>query len=211
MAFGAIAGIVGSIGLSAAGAEAQRATTEEGARLQVAQEELGREFQREQFEKALARQQPFLEAGQEASPLLTAAIRNQLTGEQLPAAQIQTGLLEESLAGAPEFVLSRGRQGIEAIEAENQKSRLLDLIQIGQGAAGSAGRTRANIGITAAQSLGRIGNIGAGALQSAAQQRQNMATQATERFGGLPAFLASQRRQQPRNLQGVNLPAGGIR
>lgn len=192
MAFGAIAGIA----LSAAGGEAARASTIEGAELQVEQERLGRAFQREQFEKALARQQPFLEAGQEASPLLAMAIRNELDTSNLPSTEIQKGLLAAGLGEeAPAFVTERAGRGIEAIEAENQKSRLLDLVQIGLGAAGAASGTRANIGTTTAQSLGRIGNIGAGALQSAATQRQNIATQATERFGGLPAFLASQKRR----------------
>jgi hypothetical protein len=196
MAFAAIAGLIGNIGLGAAGGEAGRSATKEGARLQVAQEELGREFQTEQFEKALERQQPFLEVGQEASPLLSMAIRGDLSPDQIRAAEIQKDILAQELGDAPAFVLDRAGRGIEAAEGENQKSRLLELVQIGLGAAGSASGTRANIGTTTAQSLGRIGNIGAGALQSAATQRQNLATQATSAVGGLPAFLASQRRRQ---------------
>lgn len=203
MAFAAVAGLIGSVGLGAAAGEAGRAGTVAGVESQVKQERLGREFQTEQFEKALERQQPFLEAGQEASPLLAMAIRNELETSNLPAVEIQKGLVAAGLGGeAPAFVTERAGRGIEAIEAENQKSRLLDLVQIGLGAAGAASGTRANIGTTTAQSLGRIGNIGAGALQSAATQRQNIATTATERFGGLPAFLASQRRSQGQPLTG---------
>lgn len=196
MAFPAIASIITSIGGSAAAGEAGRASTIAGAESQVRQERLGREFQVEQFEKALERQQPFLEAGQEASPLLAMAIRNELETSNLPAVEIQKGLVAAGLGGeAPAFVTERAGRGIEAIEAENQKSRLLDLVVTGLGAAESASGTRGRIGLSEAISQSRIGNIGAGALQSAATQRQNIATQATERIGGLPAFLASQRRR----------------
>lgn len=195
MSFTAIAGIIGSIGVSAAGSETASASTVAGAETKAEQTRLGQVFQTKQFEKAIERQQPFLQAGQEASPLLTLAIRNELETSNLPATEIRKGLVSAGIEEAPEFVKERVGRGIEATEAESQKSRLLDLVKIGLGAAGSVTGARAGLGVETAESLGKIGRIGAGALQSAATQRQNTITTAAERFGGLPAFLASQRKR----------------
>jgi hypothetical protein len=191
------------LGAQAAGAEAARAGTIEGARAQAEQERLAREFQEEQFQKAIERQQPFLEAGQEASPLLTMAIRNELESSRMPAADIRKAQLAAGLEGAPEFVTERAGRGIEAIEAENQKARLLELVQTGLGAAGAVSGERAQLGSLQALSGARIGNIGAGALQQAAAQRQGTVNQAVSAFGGLPAFIAAQRRR------GTGQPLGG--
>lgn len=196
MGFFAAIPLIAQAGAGAAAGETERASTVEGARAQANIEKMSRDFAKERFEKDLERQEPFLEAGREALPELVAAIQNQSDVTNLPGFTTQQAVRNEFLGETPAFIKERADQALEAFEGEKNKGRLLDLVNIGLGSAGSAGQTRVNLGSQVGRSLGQVGNIQAQALQDAAVQRQNTINQLGESLSGLPAYYAAQNAQK---------------
>lgn len=184
-----IGGVIQQRGESRA-AEAEEA----GVRQQLETEALNREFQRRQFERQLERQQPFLEAGTLALPEFIQAIQNRPVTDVagLPATGIQAGLITEALGPqAPAFVTEGALADLSAIEAERQKGRLADLVNIGLGGVGSAAGSRVNLGTTLGSSLAGSGALQAQGLQQAAASRENRRNQLIQGLAGLPAVVAA--------------------
>lgn len=188
-----------------AGGEAARATTEAGARSQAEIESLRRDAAQKEFERQIARQQPFLDVGGEALPELVSAISNRggdVTG--LPATQIQGDLIAEFLGEeAPAFIKERAMTNLGAVEAERRKGRLADLVSAGLGGALSTAGSGVDLGSTLSRSLAREGGIRGQALQESATARQNLINQAVGQLSGLPAFIAGARGPAPTGTAGV--------
>lgn len=188
---------IGSLGLgllSGIGGQQQaQAATEEGAVAQARIEALKREALQEQFEKQIARQEPFLEVGVEALPQLTEAISGRGDVSGLPATQIQGDLIAEFLGDeAPDFIKDRAMTNLEAVELERQKGRLADLVSAGAGGAVSATGSRVDLGTTLGRSSSNLGALQGQALQQQAIQRQNLINQTVGQLAGLPALFAAQ-------------------
>lgn len=193
-----IGGIITSKGEKKAAQEEQRGEQE-----QLRVEALNREFQEEQFDKQIARQEPFVQAGTEAIDPLIQAISNRGDVSGLPSTQIQGGLISDFLgAQAPGFVTDRALGDLEAIEADKNKGRLSDLVNIGLGGVGSQAGSGANLGSTLGQSLATSGNIAAQSITDAAANRENRRNQLFQGVTGLPSLAVTafqNRPQQPVN------------
>jgi hypothetical protein len=188
----ALAGMAASAASSQAGAAAASAASIESAQASAEIESMNRAFQRSQFEKELARQKPFYEAGKAALPLYQQAINNTLDVTKLPLYKMQKGMIEKSFdANTPEYIKENAMQQLGAQEGELAKTRLADVQQIGLGQAGAAGQSQVNLGTTLANSLMRGGNALAQGQLSAAMNQQNAWTKAANDISGLPAYMAS--------------------
>jgi hypothetical protein len=191
---------LGSIGAGAVGQQQAQAGSIEGAKTQAGIERLGRAASKEEFDKQIVRQQPFIDVGTRAIDPLTQAISNRGDVSGLPATQIQSDLISDFLGPqAPGFVTEDVLANLEATELERNKGRLSDLVNIGLGGVGSSAGSRINLGTTLGSSLLGSGNLAGQSLQDAAIGRQNTANQLTTSLGGLPAFIAGQRQPQPNN------------
>jgi|GEM_PF-4864376 hypothetical protein len=188
-----IGGVISSRGQKSA-AQAQQAGQQEGIAEQARIEQANREFQQRQFDKQIERQQPFVDVGEMALAQLPAAISNRGDASQLPATQIQAGLISDFLGpNAPGFVQENALENLNAIEAERNKGRLSDLVNIGLGGVGSTAGSRLNLGTTLGQSLATSGlREGLGtqqSLQQAAVNRQNRQNQIIGGLSGLPSLI----------------------
>lgn len=183
--------------------------TEEGAREQAEVERLKRGYAQKIFEEDIERQRPFYEAGVKAGVKYPEAITNRLDPTQSGAYKLQREMIEKDLATAPEYVRRDSLQRLEAIEAEKQKERLLDLQKIGLGAAGVAGTGGMSLTNVLSQSYGIQGQATASAMQTAAEQRQSAWNVAASQIMGLPAYLAS-RQPIPQPGPGVLGTTSGI-
>lgn len=173
--------------------------TREGEAKQAALEKLNRDYAQKIFDEDIERQKPFYDAGIKAGVQYSDAITNKLDPTQSGAYKTQLGLISPELEGAPEYVREEAIQRLGAIEGEKQKGRLLDLQQIGMGAAGAAGTSGMNLGNVLAQSFGRTSGAGfqtAQNLQTVGEQRQSAFNVAASQLSGLPAYLASSRSPQ---------------
>ncbi len=175
-------------------AESQQQGTAEQIRI----EGLNRQFQKEEFDKQIARQQPFVDVGNLALPQFIEALSNRPSAAGLPATQIQGGMISDFLGSqAPGFVKERSLANLGAIEAEKNKGRLSDLINIGLGGVGSSAGTGVNLGTTLGQSLMTSGNLQAQGLQAAAANRENRQNQLFQGLSGLPALAYTAYKNQP--------------
>lgn len=204
MAFWAAIPMIASMGAQALGGEQARESTIEGARTQAEIERLKRDYAQRTFEEDIERQKPFYEAGKQAGVLYPDAIVNKLDPTVTGAYQLQKRLIEPELEGAPEYVKESAMQQLGAIEQQKQKSRLMDIQQIGLGAAGAAGTAGLNLGNILAQSYGLTGQVSGGAKQSAAEQRQSAWNVAASQLSGLPAYFAAGR--QPTQTYDTYMP-----
>jgi len=192
--FAAIPALLG-MGASAAGAEASREGTVEGAKSQARIEAMKRAYAMKRFEEDLEMQKPFYEAGLQAGVKYGDAIKNRLDPTKSGAYQFQKGLMEKDLKGAPEYVREGALSRLGAMEGEKQKSRLMDLQQIGLGASAQAGTSGLNLGNVLAQSYGISGGAMAQGTQSGYDQRQSMYNVAASQLSGLPSYMAANRTQ----------------
>lgn len=178
--------------LAAEGREAAGETQVRSAREQAEIEALLREFQERQFGKQIERQAPFVAAGEAALPDLVSAISNRPTTETLPAERIQAEQIMEFLGPqAPSFVTEEALGDLSAIEAERNKARLSDLVNIGLGGVGSGASSRLNLGAGVGGTIARTGDITAQSLQQQAINRQNLQNELFAGLTGLPALVAS--------------------
>ena len=162
---------------------------EKGTQQQAEQEAISRGIQQQQFEGQIARQQPFLEAGQLALPQLVESISGRGDVSGLPATQAQRGMITDFLGEqAPEFVTEDALANLEAVEAERNKSRLSDLVNIGLGGVGASAGSGVNLGTTLGRSLATESNIRGQGLQQAASSRENRRNQLIQGLTGLPAL-----------------------
>lgn len=183
---------LGSILATGAGQKAGTEGTVSGSRAQAGIERLGREASSRQFGRQIARQQPFIDVGTRALPQFIESLSNRGDVSGLPATTIQSGLISDFLGDqAPQFVLDEALGNLEAVEAERNKGRLSDLINIGLGGVGSSAGSRVNLGTTFGRSIASEGNVLGQSLQDAATGRQNIANQAITSLGGIPAFLSA--------------------
>lgn len=207
MGFGLVTGLL-SVASQAAGSEEKRISTVEGAKSTVAIEALSREYATQMFKEDIERQQPFYEAGKAAGVQYGAAVRNQLDPTESGSYQLQKDLIDKDLGGAPAYVKEGAYAQLGAVEGEKQKSRLMDLQQIGMGSAASAGTSGLNLGNMLARSYGLSGNVMAGGMQSSANQTQSMWNVAGSQLSGLPAYIESGRQPTPTSYTGPGYQGG---
>ena len=188
---------IAGIGAQAAGGEAARKTTLEGARSALETQRLGQDFAREILEGSIAREQPFIQAGQAALPLsqLAALGEGQFRDTPIFRERESTGLAEladaiqgEQISG---FARDRFGRGLDVSEEAQSRARLNDLLAIGLGSAGTAGQEGGTLANLATQAALRGGDIRATGAQTAFEQRQNAINQALGELGGLPSFFAA--------------------
>ena len=181
---------IGSLGAQAAGSASANASTIEGARTQAGIEAQNRAAQTRQFDQQIARQQPYVDVGKRALPDFINALSNRGDVSNLPATQIQGGMISDFLGpNAPDFIKDKALQNLNAVQLEGNKGRLSDLISIGLGGAGATTGSRLNLGSALGSSLSRQGNIESQGLQQSAQNRQNLANSLTTGLGGIPAYI----------------------
>jgi hypothetical protein len=191
MAFWAAIPMIASMGAQAMGKESARASTIEGAKSQAKIEAMKREYMQKIFTEDIDRLKPFYEAGTAAGIKYGDAIRNKLDPTQTGTYKQISSMISPDLEGAPEYVKERAFERLGAMEGERQKTRLMDLQQIGMGSAASAGTAGLNLGSMLAQSYGLSGNVMARGMQSGENQRQSMYNVAASQMSGLPSYIAS--------------------
>jgi hypothetical protein len=181
------------IGAQAAGQESARETTVAGAESRAKIDEMGREAAQREFQRQIERQQPYLDAGVSSLPEFIRAIENKADVSELPATRIQSSLISEFLGSeSPEYIKDKAIVNLNAVEAEKNKGRLADLINIGLGGTASAAGSRVDLGSTASN-ISNIGNITAQGLSDAAKMRQDTVSGITGGLSGLPAYIAAQK------------------
>lgn len=205
MAFWAALPMIASMGAQAMGGETGRAATVEGAKSQARIEAMKRAYMTKNFEEDIERQRPFYEAGKAAGLMYTDAIRNKLDPTKTGTYQQISKMISPDLADAPEYVREGAFERLGAVEQQRQKTRLMDIQQLGLGAAGSAGTAGLNLGNVLAQSYGLTGNVMAGGMQSSADQRQSMWNTAATQMSGLPSYFESGKKPSPQSQQNYNL------
>ena len=193
MAFWAAIPMIASMASSAAGAESARASTVAGAKSQARIETMKREYMQKMFDEDIERLKPFFEAGQKAGVMYGDAVRNKLDPTKTGTYQQISKMIGGDLEGSSEFVKENTFGRLGAMEQQRQKSRLMDLQQIGMGSAASAGTSGMNLGQTLAQSYGISGGAMATGMQSSSNQRQSMYNKAITGISEIPSYVASNR------------------
>lgn len=192
--------MLASMGAGAAGSAEGRTATVDGAKSQAKIETIKREYMTKMFNEDIERLQPFYEAGKSAGVMYGDAIKNKLDPTKTGTYNQIDKMIGSDLEGAPEYVREEAFERLGAMEQQKQKSRLMDIQQIGLGSAGSAGTAGLNLGNTLAQSYGLSGNVMAQGMQSGANQRQSMWNNAATQLGGMPSYFGSGNgNQQPTN------------
>jgi hypothetical protein len=185
-------GVGASVGASAFGQKESDKASIEGARTQARIEEISRQAGEDEFQKQMARQQPFIDVGTRALPMFQRAISNRGDASGLPTTAIQQDFVSDFIgSNAPEFIRQGAMKDINAMESEQQKRRLSDLVNIALGGSASQAVAGVNLASMAGQSQQRQGLSLADALQQSAISRQNMANQAVTEISGIPAYIAS--------------------
>jgi hypothetical protein len=200
--------MIASMGAQAMGAETARVSTVEGAKSQARIEAMKREYMTKMFDEDIERLKPFYEAGKSAGVMYGDAVRNKLDPTKTGTYQQISKMISPELEGAPEYVKEEAFERLGAMEQQRQKSRLMDIQQIGLGSAGSAGTSGMNLGRTLAQSYGLSGGVMAQGAQSGAEQRQSMYNVAATQLGGMPSYFASGRQTPQQPQQNVGIPLG---
>jgi len=164
---------------------------EDAGAIQANIEAQDRAYQQKIFEENITRQQPFYKAGVKALPEYEKAVVGDFDPTKTGLYKMQAELMEPGLKDAPEYVREEAFQRLGAEEEQKAKPRLLDLMQIGLGAAGSAGRTSVNLGSALAKSYGTASQAQQRTDQAASEIRQSMWGRAADEISGLPAYFAS--------------------
>lgn len=185
-----------SMGANALGAENARAATIQGAETAADIQRMGTKFAQRLFNESLAREQPFIQAGQRALPLAELAASGKGNFRSTPVYQNRQSTGLSALGGLADsqvspFAAKRFNQMLDATEEAMNLSRLNDLISIGLGSSGTAGQqgTAAANEATRAAILG--GQMQSGAAQTAFEQRQNMINGLLQQGGGLSSYLSA--------------------
>jgi hypothetical protein len=188
---------VAGAALSAKGQQEETESQVQGIETQAQIEALGREASQEEFEAQIERQAPFLQAGEQALSPLIQAISNRGTDvSNLPGVAFQQEQILNFLGDqAPDFISDKAITNLEAIEFEQNKGRLSDLVNIGLGSLGTSAGARVNLGTTVGQSLGAESGLKGLALQTAATGRQNRINTLATGLSGIPALIAAQSNQ----------------
>lgn len=201
----ALLGMGTSIAGSAAGGAAAGAATEEGAKTQLAIDRLNRQFQGEMFEEQIAQQQPYLDLGTQAAPMLGQMVNDpdSFDPSGLPAYQFQDENMQQMMGekfGSPSLGVMGGlRKRLGVQERESTKNRLYDLMKIGMGASETAGQSGSVTANALSNAMMQSAGI-RGDLQSQLyNQRQGMANQAVQGIGAIPAYQAYQNYANPRD------------
>lgn len=180
-----------SMGASMYGEYQMGEKVEEAGATQARIEAMNRQYQQKLFEEDITRQQPFYKAGAKALPEYEKAVTGEFDPTKSGLYKMQAELMEPGLEGAPEYVREEAFERLGAEEQQKAKPRLLDLMQIGLGAAGSAGRTSVNLGSALARSYGTSSQALQKTGQAASEIRQSMWGRAADEISGLPAYFAS--------------------
>ncbi len=182
-----------SMGASMYGQSQMAGKVEDAGQIQANIEARNRAYQQKIFEENIKRQQPFYKAGLKALPEYESVLAGDFDPTKTGLYKMQAGLMEEDLEGAPEYVKEDAMRRLGAEEEQRAKPRLMDLMQVGLGASGSAGRSSVNLGSALAKSYG----ISSQALQTtgkaASDIRQSMWGRAADEISGLPAYFASRK------------------
>lgn len=202
MAIGTTAAILGGAAIGGIGSVIAGKSQQEGiegasdATLQGTRESIA--SQERQLERLIELQEPFREAGITALPQLSEFAGQDIT--ETPAYQLQQEEGEEAINRA---AAARGGFGgsstverlgefnrrLMASETDKQFGRLLNLVDIGRGAAttqGSAGmQTGANIGATTMQGAGNLANLSLMGGQSRASTYSNLGALPLQTLGSL--------------------------
>jgi hypothetical protein len=192
---GSLIAIGGGVLSKGAGQAAASATTEAGAESQARIEQRKRDATTREFNRQVARQQPYIDAGKMALPEFIEAISNRGTDvSNLPGTRIQSDIINEFLGeNAPDFVKEDAMLDLNASEFEKRKGRLADLLNIGVGGQASAAGSRMNLATGGGRSLGAEGNIRGQSLADMAAGRQNMANIGVSGASSIPVIAAARR------------------
>jgi len=175
--------------------EEQERANEQALKITEEMEQESRAFQQEQFDKQLARQQPYLDVGTQALPDFAMAVQNRGREVALPVSDIRQGLLSDFLGpNAPDFIREEAMGNIEAEEEQANIGRLANLVDLGLGGSGDVAAATTGL----ASGIGRSyqteqaaqGNK-AQALQNAAYQRSNLRGQTMGGLAGIPGLMVS--------------------
>lgn len=180
-----------SLGLNIASTHEAGEAQVTGAKSLAATEAENRKFQLETFNKMVEKQKPFIEAGKEAIPLYSEAIRGRGGPMEGGLAQMQKGMIEEDTGSMTDHIKKISMQRLEAEEGERYKGRLSDMQKIGLGASGSAGQSAVNLGGALAGSYVRGGSALSEARMASGINRQNMWLQAAQSLSGLPSYFSA--------------------
>lgn len=168
-----------------------------GAEAEAAVEDMNLEFQQDLFEGQIERQTPYLEAGNVALPELVKAIQNRGDASQLPTTQIKRDIVGEFLGEqAPDFVTEKAYGDIDATEAELNKDRLSNLVNVALGSTGSTAESGANLASNIGSSLINTANIESQSLADQAANRSNMVATGVSAISSLPALVAAYQGRQ---------------
>jgi len=198
MAVGAILAGIG-MGANALGAEANRATTLEGVKTSADIQQMGLDFAQKLFDQSMARERPFIEAGQAALPLAQLAAQGQGKYQETPLYQFRNESGAGSLANLVQggeispFAQSRFTNGLNVSEEAQNRARLNDLLSIGLGSSGTAGQQSNAMANTATNAAIAGGQLGAAGTQTAFEQRQNTINGLLQGLGGLSSYVAANR------------------
>jgi len=192
---GSIAAIVPAVGAAFVKKEGQESASrkiEGAARERADIEALNRVFQQEMFQKGQQRRQPLLQSGQYALPKLIESISNRGDVSNLPATRIQGSIISEYLGEeSPNFITEDALSNMQAMEAEKNKQRLSNLVNIGLGGLGSTIQQQSGMNRFNALSTLNENQIRQNAIQQAAIDRSNRNLQFGNTMAGLPAYIAT--------------------
>lgn len=208
----------GSMLAQGAAGQAAAESTIEGARRQAMVDAMNRAFQKELFEKDIARQQPFLDFGYGGVEQL----RQGITAEGTPEYQFRQQQGMNALANmagiSPDVARAaqtRMQRQLGPDEYANAYSRAIDRLKIAQGQAGTAGQRAMDYGGALAGAYGQAGQANALANMMYQQQMQQAGTGFAEQASSIPSYIYGTNRlaqmnraQQPTWYQGGVAPSG---
>jgi len=180
--------MVASFGFQYAGMKAGTQGIVTGAESQAKIEKMSRDYQNRVFKEGYKQQEPFMKAGVEALPLYQRAVSGD--AQETGIGAMERRMVEKETSSMSDHVRNVTAQKMEAEGAEKTKGRLMDIMQIGLGQSGAAGRSAINLGSSLAGSLQRGGSALASATMAGNIGRQNMYMGALEQLSGLPAYMA---------------------
>lgn len=196
-----VAAVLGGVsaGLSGMGGMQANQANIQGAKTALKTQRMGQALADKIFQASIARERPFIEAGQAALPLSvlaagagggnyadTAAYRYRDEAGRAALADLLGG------ANLSPFAGKRFGDTLNLSEEANNRARLADLIAIGLGSSGTAGQesmARANANTAAALQQGALAGATA---QNIFEAKQNMVNQLLGSLSGLPSYYAAQ-------------------
>jgi len=200
----ALLGMGLSAGGGIAGGMAANAATEEGAAAQLGIDRMNRQFQGEMFDEQIAQQQPYLDLGNQAAPMLGNMINDPSSFDPsgMPAYQFQDQNMQQWMGdrfGAPSLGVMGGlRKQLGVRERESTKSRLFDLMKIGMGASETAGRSGSVTANALSNAMMQSAGIRSDLQNQLYNSRQSQMNESIDSIAGYPAYRKQQQYMQSR-------------